>query len=157
MTLPAVAHRRLALYQAALFELAEHPAQIAGIEVERAADIACGRRAAARDLVKHARLAERERAVEKSFAQDADLPRVEAVEAAHRCDACFGDAMLAIPGHAGRFNHILDLVKDLWRGKGLGRKLRDPSPADPAQQVGFGIERPLGMAVERLVEPARDQ
>ena len=79
-----------------------------------AADLACRSRAAARDLVEHARLAERIGAVEKGLAQHADLPRVETVEAAHHGDAIFGDAMLAVPaGHETSVFQILDLVKYL--------------------------------------------
>src|SRR5580704_10711825 len=92
MALTSIACRSFALDQAALLKIAQDAAQIAGIEVERAADIACGERATAGDLVEHARLAERVGAVEKGFAQHADLPRVEAVEAADR-----GDALVALP------------------------------------------------------------
>ncbi len=61
--------------------------KIAGVEIERAADVARGDAVAVRDLVQHAHLAERVGAVEIGLAQHADLPRVEAVEAAHRGDA----------------------------------------------------------------------
>ena len=89
--MPGVARGNLAADQSAFLEIAQHAAQIAGIEIERAADLGRGRRAAAGDLVQHARLGERIGAVEKSFAQHADLPRVEAVEAADR-----GDALVAL-------------------------------------------------------------
>ena len=49
-----------------------------------------------RDLVEHAHLAERVGAVEIVFAQDADLPRVKAVEAADG-----GDAIWLAVGHGG--------------------------------------------------------
>src|ERR1700685_829933 len=87
MALPGIARRGFSLDQAAFLEVAQHAAQITGIEIERAADLGRGRGAAAGELVKHPRLAERIGAVEKGFAQHADLPRVEAVEAADRGDA----------------------------------------------------------------------
>src|SRR5258708_36545255 len=120
MALPGIARRGFAFDQAALLEVAQHAAQIAGIEIERAADLGRGRRAAAGDLVKHPRLAERIGAVEKSFAQYADLPRVEAVEAADR-----GDALVALPDgrHDPSFGQILDLVKYLGRSRALSAML----------------------------------
>src|SRR5580700_7973428 len=92
MALPGIACRGFAFDQAAFLEIAQHAAEIAGIEIERAADLGRGRRATAGDLIKHPRLAERIGAVEKGFAQHADLPRVEAIEAADR-----GDALVALP------------------------------------------------------------
>src|ERR1700724_230648 len=92
MALPGIARRGFSLDQAAFLEIAQHAAEIPGIEIERAADLGRGRGAAAGDFVKHPRLGERIGAVEKSFAQHADLPRVEAVEAADR-----GDALVALP------------------------------------------------------------
>ena len=76
-------------------KLRSDAAQIAGVEIERAADVARGRRAAIGDLVEHARFAERVGAVEKGLAQHAELPRVEAVEAAHIGNAIVGDAIFA--------------------------------------------------------------
>src|ERR1700730_9123490 len=87
MALPRVARRGFSFDQAAFLEIAQHAAEITGIEIERAADLGRGRGAAAGDLVKHPRLGERIGAVEKSLTQHADLPRVEAVEAADRSDA----------------------------------------------------------------------
>src|SRR5579862_2883025 len=87
MALPGISRRNFAADQAAFLEIAQHAAQIAGIEIEGATDLGRGRGAAAGDLVKHPRLAERIGAVEKRLAQHADLPRVEAVEAADRGDA----------------------------------------------------------------------
>src|SRR5580704_6836752 len=92
MALPGVARRDFAPDQSAFLEIAQHAAEIAGIEIERAADLGRGRGAARGDLVKHPRLGERIGAIEKGFAQHADLPRVEAVEAANR-----GDALVALP------------------------------------------------------------
>ncbi len=113
MALPRVGRRRLAHDEAAPLEIAQYAAQIAGVEIERAADPARRHRAALRDLVKEARLAERIGAVEIGFAQHADLARVEAVEAAHRGDA----ALQVLSGHvlrgrhAASFGQVLDLVK----------------------------------------------
>src|ERR1700733_15764135 len=90
MALPGVAGGCRAPDQAAFLEIAQHAGQVAGIEIERAADLARRRRVPARDFVEDARLAERIGAVEESFAQYADLSRVEAVEAAHRGDALRG-------------------------------------------------------------------
>src|ERR1700689_4394401 len=92
MALPGIARRGFSFDQAALFEIAQNAAEIAGIELERPADLGRRRGTAAGDLVEHARLAERIGAVKKSFAQHADLPRVEAVEAADR-----GDALVTLP------------------------------------------------------------
>src|ERR1700722_1583390 len=110
MIFPGVARRGFSFDQAAFLEIAQHAAQIAGIEIERPADLGRGRRAAAGDLVKHPRLGERIGTVEKGFAQHADLPRVEAVEAANR-----GDALVALPDgrHDESLGQILDLVKYL--------------------------------------------
>ena len=65
------------------------------------------RRAALRDLVEHAHLAERIVAVEIGFAQHADLPRVEAVEAAHCGDAVPEAIFMA------SFGQLVDKVKYL--------------------------------------------
>src|SRR5208282_3418091 len=86
MALPGIAGGNAASDQSALFEVAQHAAQISGIEVERAADATGRRRMAAGDLVKHARLAKRIGAVEIGLAQHAEPPRVEAVEPAHGGD-----------------------------------------------------------------------
>src|ERR1700722_17681486 len=102
MALPCVARRGFSFDQAAFLEIAQHAAEITGIEIERAAHLGRGRGAAAGDLVKHPRLAERVGAVEKGFAQYADLPRVEAVEAADRGNA------LADGRHGASFEQILD-------------------------------------------------
>src|SRR5271155_3763769 len=96
MTLPRIALRRFTADQGTLFEITQHAAQITGIEVQRAADLGRGARAAVADLVENPRFAERVGAVEKILAQHADLPRVKAVEAADGGDAAF---MLA-SGHA---------------------------------------------------------
>src|SRR5580704_19279031 len=92
MIFPGVARRGFTFDQSAFLEIAQHAAEIPGIEIERAADLGRGRGAAAGDLIKHPRLGERIGAAEKGFAQHADLPRVEAVEAAGR-----GDALVALP------------------------------------------------------------
>ncbi len=120
MALPGVAGGGLAPDQPALFEIAQHARQIAGIEIERAADRACGGRIAAGDLVEHACFAERVGAVEKGFAQHADLARVEAIEAAHRRDAILLDAMVGVAmlepaRHEASLGQLLDKVKYMIR------------------------------------------
>src|SRR5271155_3687298 len=104
MALPGVAGGRLSRNQSALFEITQSPAEIAGIEIERATNVACGRRVAARDLVKHPRLAERVGAVEIGLAQHAELPRVEAVESPDSSDA----ALMIADRRGASVGQILD-------------------------------------------------
>ena len=99
IALARVFFRGFARNQAASFEIAQHAAQISGIEVERAADILGGHRLAVGDLVKHPHLAEGVRTVEVSLAQDADLARVEPVEAPYGADPCI--SILGIFGLSG--------------------------------------------------------
>src|SRR5208282_2281803 len=101
MALPGIADGNAASDQSALFEVAQHAAQISGIEIERAADAAGRRRTAAGDLVKHARLAERIGAVEIGLAQHAEPPRVEAVEPAHGVDPLLAFLSYRHAGEAG--------------------------------------------------------
>ena len=109
MTLSGVAGGDLPLDQSALFEILQHAAQIAGVEIERADNLDRGRRAALGNLVEQARLAERIGAVEIGLAQHAELPRVEAVEAAHRGDTFMGNAFMAVAGdHGASVGQILD-------------------------------------------------
>ena len=68
-------------------EAAQDAAEIAGIEAEIAADVGRGRAVALPDLIEHARLGQRERAVEPAVLQHAEVLGVEAVEAPHRGDA----------------------------------------------------------------------
>ena len=104
MALPGVVGRCLADDQPALFEASECAAQIAGVEVERAADVGCGRRAAFENLVEDACFGERIGAAQISLAQHAELARVEAIEPAHP-----GDAIGAHP----ILSPILDLILGL--------------------------------------------
>ncbi len=104
MALAGVFCRSLAADQPTLFEIAQQAAEIAGVEIERASNVASGEPIALRQLVEHPHFAERIGAVEIGFPQDADLARIEAVEAADCCDC-----LLAC--HAGgRVAQIVDLV-----------------------------------------------
>jgi hypothetical protein len=101
MVLPGVARRGFAHDQPALFEAAQRSAQIAGVEIERAADIGCGRRAAFENLVEYARLGKRIGAAEIGLTQHAELARVEAIEPPHPGDAIGAHPiLLAIVGGA---------------------------------------------------------
>ena len=61
--MPAVGARSLLGDQTARREAAQDAAEVAGIEAELAADLARGRLVALGELVEHARLGERERAL----------------------------------------------------------------------------------------------
>ena len=106
---PCILRRSGAGDQAAFLEIAQHAAQVTGVEVERASDIAGCWQTAAPDFVEHPRFAERVGAIEKILAQHADLPRVEAVEAAYGGDPAL--MLLSGGGHGVRFGQIVDLVK----------------------------------------------
>ena len=67
--LARVGGRRRPRDQAAGFEAAEDAAQIAGVEAEVAAEVGGGRRVAVGELVEHAHLGQRERAVEQVLAE----------------------------------------------------------------------------------------
>src|SRR5262245_55443580 len=89
-TLPRVVRGGLAADQPDLLEAAQDAAEVAGVELELARNIArrtlC--RAGARlDLIEHARLGERKRAVAPARLQHADACGVEAIELAHCGDA----------------------------------------------------------------------
>ncbi len=68
MALARVLGGGLARDQPALFKIAQHAAQITGVEIERASDVAGGQAIAAGNFVEHAHLAERVGAVEIGFA-----------------------------------------------------------------------------------------
>src|SRR4051794_8180832 len=87
MDLPSIDPRPLLHDQAAAGEVAQHAAEIAGVEAELPADLTGGRVIAMQDLVQHTRLRQRERAVGESVLQHADALRVEAIEPAHGGDA----------------------------------------------------------------------
>ena len=82
----ASCRRRLAHDQPGVREAAQDAAEIAGVEPELLAELGRRDRVALRELVEHARLGQREPAVEQSFLQHADPPRVEAVETADPVD-----------------------------------------------------------------------
>ena len=84
------------------FEAAQDAAQIAGVEPEIAAEVGGGRRLAVGQLVEHAQLGQRERAVEVAVAERADLAGVEAVEGADGVDRGCG--------------HDVDIVNELVDG-----------------------------------------
>ena len=85
--LPCVVRRGLLADQPELVEAPQDAAEIAGVEIEVARDVGRGGAAALPDLVEHARLGERERAVEPAVLQHAEVLGIEAVEAPHRGDA----------------------------------------------------------------------
>src|SRR5438105_6794791 len=93
--------------ETALLEAAQHAAQVARVEPQVAAQLGGRRLLAMRQLVQHAHLGQRERAVVRAAAQQADLPRVESVEAARRLHPSL---QLARP-HGGNVRSILDSVK----------------------------------------------
>src|SRR4029077_16196224 len=82
MTLAPVFGRGLAADQAALFEIAQKAAEVAGVELKRPANIRCGDVIRLRDLIEHPHLAERVGAVEVGLSQYANLPRVKPIETA---------------------------------------------------------------------------
>src|SRR5215467_3380017 len=68
--------------QTAFAKAEQDAAEISGIEAEIFADFRRDRRLAMCQLVEYAHFRKRERAVEMSFLEEADFPRIEAVEAA---------------------------------------------------------------------------
>lgn len=101
MTLAPVFGRGLAADQAALFEIAQKAAEVAGVELKRPANIRCGDVIRLRDLIEHPHLAERVGAVEVGLSQYANLPRVKAIETAHG-----RDCLLA--RHRARLGQLVD-------------------------------------------------
>src|SRR5262245_46473004 len=73
--------------KAALDEVAQDATEVPVIEPELRGDLGCGRRGPLRKLEEHARLGERVGTSEKPVFEDADAPRVKAIEAANRADA----------------------------------------------------------------------
>jgi len=86
VALACVALGDLAVNEPAFLEVAQEPAEISHVEVERAGDIARRQFFVLGKLIEHAHLTERVGTVEIIFAQHADLPRVEAVKAANGRD-----------------------------------------------------------------------
>ena len=96
MEVARVVGRALAADQLLLLQGAQQAAQVAGVEVEVARQLGGGGPAAVGELPEQARLGQREAGVGELLVQDADAPRVEAVEAADRRGARIGQRL-----HAG--------------------------------------------------------
>lgn len=84
--LPAVLRRLAAQDQALPLEVAQDPRQIAGVEIEFAAEPRGGRAVALRHRLEYPALGQRKRRVEERLRQNAELLRVEPVETADRRD-----------------------------------------------------------------------
>ena len=91
LNLPAVARERLARDQAAFIEVLHDAAEVAGVEPECDADLLGRLLATMGQLVEHARLAQRERALQELLVEHAELLGVEAVEGANRLDLVVSD------------------------------------------------------------------
>src|SRR5262249_25706646 len=136
VALPPVLLRRFAADQAALFEIAKKAAEISRIKVEGARDVACSELVGMCELVEHAHFAQGVGTVQVRLAQDADLPRVEAVELADGRNAgpgCHG------PDSVGK---LVDKVKYIdGRARvspagglfGAGPGLADDQPSGPCR------------------------
>ncbi len=83
VALPPVVFRLRPLEEAALLKTAQDAAQVSCVQAEIAAQLGRRRPLAVRQLVEDARLAEGEGAIQVRLAEQADLARVEAVEAPH--------------------------------------------------------------------------
>jgi hypothetical protein len=81
--LSTVGSRARPVKEATPFEAPQDATQIAGVHLQLLADLGRGEPVAVRELVEDARLGQGERAVEVALVQQADLPRVETVEAPH--------------------------------------------------------------------------
>ena len=84
-----VGWRRDAGKQAVALETLQDAAEVAGIEVQLAAELRCRDARALGEFVEHTRLSEREPAVQEAVLQDADDACVEAAEPPDRGDAAF--------------------------------------------------------------------
>ena len=93
--------------QAVALEALQDAAEIAGIELQFAAELGGGEAGALGQFVEHARLGEREAALQQAFLQGADGARVEAVEPADGGDAMREGWSLAMPVVI----RLVDLVK----------------------------------------------
>ncbi len=91
LNLPAVAGSGLRAIRPLLVEVLHDAAEIAGVEPERDADLLGRLLATMGQLVEHARLAQRERALQELLVEHAELPGVEAVEGANRLDLVVSD------------------------------------------------------------------
>ncbi len=92
--LPRIGLGRGALDQAALLELLQQPAEIAGVEAEIAREVGGGQAVAMRQFVEHARLGQREGAFQQPFVEQPDLAGVEAVEGPHGIDPLIAGLMV---------------------------------------------------------------
>ncbi len=72
--------------QLLLLEAPQNPAKIAGIEVKILTQLCCTYPFAVRNLVENADFGQRQGTVEQAFPKQADLPGVEAIEAADGID-----------------------------------------------------------------------
>ena len=95
-----------ALHERALFEGAEHAAQVSGVEAERLHDGGGRRTLLVGELIQHANLGQRELALQEPFVQDADFAGVEAVEVSNRGDAGVEGGI----GHEGENSELIDFV-----------------------------------------------
>ena len=108
------------------------------------------------DLVKHPHLAKGVGAIEISFAQDADLPRVEAVEAAYRVDALTVNlGVSGTPIGRSSFGQLVD-KSSISRPRCGRAQHGDAAASEPSQQSGLRIGA-IGVATEFVVEPFGDQ
>jgi hypothetical protein len=87
MEVARVVGRALAADELLVLELPQQAAEVAGVEVEIAREFGRRRPFAMSELPEQARFGQREARVGQAFVQDADAPRVEAVEAADRFGA----------------------------------------------------------------------
>jgi transposase-like protein len=69
--------------QPLLVETADHPAQVARVQAQLAAQVRAGEIVPMRQLIQDAHFRQRKRAVEQVFMQHANLARIKTVEAAH--------------------------------------------------------------------------
>src|SRR5207248_5081817 len=85
--LPRIARHRLAPQQPAALKAAQDTTQITRIEAQIAGDFSSGWLVAPGEFVQHAGFGQRERALQQTLLQHADLLRVEAVEVSYRSNA----------------------------------------------------------------------
>ena len=90
--LAAVGRRGLARKQAVALEALQDAAQVAGVDLQFAAKFGGGKIVALGQFVEHARLGEREAAVQQALPQGADDARVETAEPADGGDRGWGEA-----------------------------------------------------------------
>ncbi len=114
---PGVGRARGPFNEILPLEALEHPAQISLIEFQLPGQLGRGRPVAVRDLVQHASLGQGERALQQAFVQNADVLRIEPVEAAAvstRCSRLISNILMTLPSAVwmlAMLKRILDLVK----------------------------------------------